>query len=49
MHQFVCAIFLAYSALQSAPASEAVVGAGNFSPIVADLDRSIEYEIRMQQ
>ena len=28
---------------QLAPASDVVVGAGNFSPIVADLDKSIEF------
>ena len=42
---FIIAILVAFVALQSAPApaSEMVVGAGNFSPIVADLDKSIEF------
>ena len=45
MRSFLRAILVAYAAWQSqpAPASEAVVGAGNFSPIVADLDKSIEF------
>src|SRR5262245_19735174 len=43
MNVFVCALLLAYSALQSAPANDIVIGSGNFSPIVADLDKSIAF------
>jgi hypothetical protein len=50
MQRFLTAAVLAVVAMsqslvaQTAPPSDVVVGSGNFSPIVKDLDRSLEFK-----